>query len=33
LYIQGSKIDLNNKHKTLYEKYKERYRQLKEVSQ
>ena len=30
LYIQGRNIDLNNKHKTLYIKYKEKYRQLEE---
>lgn len=29
LYIQGRDIDLNNKHKTLYRKYSEKYRQKK----
>ena len=28
LYIQGRKIDLNNKHRRLYDKYRQRYRQL-----
>ncbi|HUU28030.1 MAG TPA: amidohydrolase family protein [archaeon] len=28
LYIQGKDVDLNNKQKTLYSKYKEKYRQL-----
>jgi imidazolonepropionase-like amidohydrolase len=27
-YIQGKKIDMNDKHKTLYHKYQEKYRQL-----
>lgn len=29
LFIQGRKIDLNNKHKMLYHKYREKYRQKK----
>jgi len=29
MFIQGKKIDLNDKHKQLYNKYKEKYRQLK----
>ncbi len=28
LYLQGRKVDLNNKHKTLYHKYKTKYEQL-----
>ena len=28
LYIQGRRIDLNNKHRRLYDKYRRRYRQL-----
>ena len=28
LYIQGRKIDLGNRHRTLYAKYQERYRQM-----
>jgi len=28
-FIQGRKIDLNDRHKTLYKKYQEKYRQLK----
>lgn len=28
LYIQGRKVDLGSRHKTLYEKYRERHRQL-----
>ena len=27
-YIQGRKIDMGDKHKTLYDKYQEKYRQL-----
>ena len=27
-FIQGKKIDLRDKHKQLYEKYEEKYRQL-----
>ena len=27
-YIQGRTIDMNDKHKTLYNKYQEKYRQL-----
>jgi imidazolonepropionase-like amidohydrolase len=27
-YIQGRTIDMNDKHKTLYHKYQEKYRQL-----
>ena len=27
-YIQGRKIDMNDRHKTLYNKYQEKYRQL-----
>jgi imidazolonepropionase-like amidohydrolase len=30
MFIQGKKIDLRDKHKQLYEKYKEKYRQLSE---
>ena len=30
MFIQGRKIDLRDKHKQLYEKYKEKYRQLSE---
>ena len=30
LFIQGRDIDLDNKHKMLYRKYKEKYRQLAE---
>ena len=30
LYIQGKDVDLNNKHRMLYRKYKERYSQLKQ---
>jgi len=29
LYIQGRRIDLSNKHRRLYEKYRQRYRQIK----
>jgi imidazolonepropionase-like amidohydrolase len=29
-YIQGRKIDLTSKHTMLYEKYKEKYRRLKQ---
>lgn len=29
-WIQGRKVDLNNRHKQLYQKYTEKYRQLKE---
>ncbi len=32
LFLQGRKVDLNNKHKTLYLKYKEKYRQKKAES-
>ena len=28
LFIQGRKVDLGSRHKTLYEKYSERHRQL-----
>jgi imidazolonepropionase-like amidohydrolase len=28
MFIQGKKIDLNNKHKQLYEKYQQKYKQL-----
>ena len=27
-YIQGRKVDMNDKHKILYHKYQEKYRQL-----
>jgi len=27
-YIQGRKIDMNDRHKTLFHKYQEKYRQL-----
>ena len=30
MFIQGKKIDLRDKHKQLYEKYKEKYNQLNE---
>jgi imidazolonepropionase-like amidohydrolase len=30
MFIQGKKVDLRDKHKQLYEKYKEKYRQLSE---
>lgn len=30
VYIQGKKIDMNDKHKQLYKKYQEKYRQLSE---
>ncbi len=29
LFLQGREVDLNNKHKTLYQKYKTKYQQLK----
>ena len=28
MFIQGKKIDLRDKHKQLYKKYQEKYRQL-----
>jgi hypothetical protein len=28
MFIQGKKIDMRDKHKQLYEKYQEKYRQL-----
>ena len=28
VYIQGKKIDMSDRHKVLYDKYKEKYRQL-----
>jgi len=28
LFIQGRRIDLSNKHRRLYDKYRQRYRQL-----
>lgn len=31
-WIQGRRVDLNNRHKQLYQKYSEKYRQLKEAA-
>lgn len=31
-WIQGRKVDLNNRHKQLYHKYSEKYRQLQDAA-
>ncbi len=32
-FIQGREVDLGDRHKSLYEKYKEKYRQLGKIEQ